>query len=278
MAVRSQRPQKTALAPWQAATLLPGARAADQVFAPLAEGEAPRIGILGDSGTGKTEAARRLVDEYVRRVPGVALVCDDKELRARFVGQERAAVADLTTQPPAAEPRVYVFRGVPSAGVLIDPETVCEMGWRLVARRRPVLIVYDELERAAEDGEWKDTPCPAAKWHRYARGACEACGKPEPCIPRAFAQGRALGLASLWGSQSPQDAPRKAFEQSSCILCFRLDGMGLNLLRRRGYVFEDDLQATIRSLPGDELPKPERGYFVLLRRGRPWDRAVYRFA
>jgi hypothetical protein len=31
-------------------------------------------------------------------------------------------------------------------------------------------------------------------------------------------------------------------------------------------------------LPGSELPPSERGYFVMLERGRPWDRRVYRFA
>jgi len=56
-----------------------GRLAAEIAFGPLSQNEGPRIGILGDSGCGKTEAARRLVAEYVRRVPnGVVYCVDDK--------------------------------------------------------------------------------------------------------------------------------------------------------------------------------------------------------
>lgn len=255
--VPGQAPQ-TAVAAWRSAPLVSGDRAADIVFAPLEEGEAPRIGILGDSGTGKTEAARALVAEYLRRVPGVAYVIDDKGATPRFAGQYRRDVAELAARPPDAEPRVVVFRGAPSQGVKVDPERVSRAAWALaVEKRRPVLVVYDELARAADEGEWR----PGVEQ-----------------IPRDFAEGRDVRRTSIWGSQSPQDVPRVPFEQSSAILQFRIDGMGLNLLRRRNYVFEDRLVDVIRSLPGDDVPKPQRGYFVLLRRGRPWDGNVYRFA
>lgn len=256
MGASPRQPAPRPLAASPPSEVVSGEHATATVFAPLAFGEAPRVGILGDSGTGKTEAARRLVAAYVARVPGVALVIDDKELRPRFEGQQYRDVADVRARPPAAEPRVLVFRGEPSRGVQVDAESVAEFGWQLTARRRPALVVYDELERAAEDGDWL----------AHVKK-----------IPAGFKQGRAVGLSSLWGTQSPQDVPRAAFEQASCILCFRLDGLGLNLLRRRGYVFEPDLESTIRLLPGDELPPAERGYFVLLRRGRPWDRHVYRY-
>jgi len=117
-------------------------KAAAEIFAALAYGEAPRVGILGDSGTGKTEAARRLVAAYLARSPGVALVIDDKELRTRFApAQEYRDVAELAARAPAPEPRALVFRGAVRAGVQVDAGAVAELAWAMSGRRRPTLIV-----------------------------------------------------------------------------------------------------------------------------------------
>lgn len=234
----------------------PGDRAAAVALAPLASGEAPRIGVLGDSGTGKTHANAKVVTAYLRASPGIVLVVDDKELRARFAGQERRDVDELSSRPPdGAGLRVLVFRGCPREAVEVDPETVAALAWRLVGRGQTVLVVYDELDKAAAYGQWK-------------RGVVK--------IPKSFGQGRAVGIASLWGTQSPQAVPREAFEQSSCIMCFRLAGRGLALLGERDYL-EGVPPGLIESFPGDEVPPAQRGDFVLLRRGRPWDGLIYRF-
>lgn len=212
--------------------------------------------MLGDSGTGKTAAAAQLVAHYVRHTTGTAIVIDDKHLPARFKGQERRDVAEIGTRPPDAEPRVIVLRGRIHAGETVDAESVARFGWAMAARRRKVLLVYDELARAADDdGEW----LPGVER-----------------IPAAFGQGRSVGIATLWSTQSPQQVPRTAFEQSSCILCFRLAGMGLALLRRRDYL-AGDVEHVIASLPGDDVPPDQRGVFVVLRRGRPWDGRLYKF-
>ena len=254
---RSLSPPPRPLAPTVPRGVVSGDRATDQVLASLAFGEAPRVGIIGDTGTGKTEAARRLVLAYLARVPGTALVIDDKELRPRFDGQCYRDVAEMNVRRPAAEPRVIVFRGDVRAGVQVNAESVAQLAWSMQALNRPTLTVYDEIARAAKKGEWR---------------------KGVEKIPAAFGQGRAVGIASMWGTQSPQDAPREAFEQSSYLLVFRVDGMGLNLLRHRRYAADERLREVIPSLPGDELPPKDRGYFVLLRRGRPWDGFVYRYA
>ncbi|HYM46765.1 MAG TPA: hypothetical protein VES65_11480 [Solirubrobacteraceae bacterium] len=258
MAAASPASKAAASAAWKTAPLVSGVVASREALAPLAFGEAPRIGILGDSGTGKTEAARALVKDWITRVPSFALVLDDKELRARFEGQERRDLADLAAQPPAPEPRVLVLRGDVRRGVEVDPEEAAAWAWAMAARNRASLVVYDELTRAARNGRW-------------------LAGR-DSLFPKTFGQGRAAGLSSIWGTQSPQDAPREPFEQSSVIYCFRLDGLGLNTLVDRNYVLDEGLAEVIRSLPGDELPPPERGYFVLLRRGRPWDGNVYRYS
>lgn len=196
-----------------------------------------------------------VVAAYLRASPGAVLVVDDKELRPRFPGQERIDVNDLAARPPEKDPRVVVFRGNLRQAIEVDPETVAALAWRMAARGCAVLVVYDELDKATICGQWR-------------RGVSR--------IPKSFGQGRAVGIASLWGTQSPQAVPLIAFEQSSCILCFRLAGQGLAKLQERDYL-QGGVAQVIEKLPGDEVPPAQRGDFVLLRRGRPWDGVIYRF-
>lgn len=236
-----------------------GKLAADIVFSPL-PGEGPRVGILGDSGCGKTEAMRRLILEYLRRMPGAPVfVIDDKEARAQFPGQERRDARDMVRRKPNKEPRVVVFRGDRFARATgeVDPEEIAEIQWNMAQRGKPSLVVYDELDKAANMAMWKKGDASTVRW--------------------AFIKGRSSGAATIWGTQETQAVPREAFNQSSCIICFRLVGNPLRLLRERGYLEGGDVASVISTLPGDELPPHRRGYFVLLRRGRPWDQKVYRF-
>lgn len=223
-------------------------------------GEGPRIGVLGDSGCGKTELMRRMVREYQRRMPNaVVLIIDDKEMRAQFPGQERRDREALYNKPPRKDDRVIVFRGdrFERATGEVDPEEIAEIQWSLAQKGRPSLVVYDELDKAANMAMWKRGDSSTVRW--------------------AFIKGRSCGAASLWGTQETQAVPREAFNQSSCICCFRLVGNPLRLLKERGYL-EGGVIDVIPTLPGDELqPANLRGYFVLLRRGRPWDGKVYRF-
>ena len=130
-------------------------------------------------------------------------------------------------------------------GKLADPEEVSAYGWRIAASGLPVLVVADELERAASNGQWRR----GVTW-----------------IPRIFGQGRANGVSMFWGAQSPQMAPLEAFEQSSHMLVFKLDAMGTQLLERRGYL--SSAQALqVSQFPGVEVQKDKRGFFLLITRG-----------
>ena len=214
--------------------------------------------MLGDPGCGKSRAMREIVRRYVIDCPrGVALVCDDKEARPQYDGQLYRDPDDLERRPPQPEPRVVVFRGVPFSLSGLDYEKVASLQLRLAQQRVQSMVVYDELDRAAANGQWKE-------------------GK-ESKIAWALGKGRSQGAASLWGTQQTQAVPREAFDCSSSILCFRMMGAPLRLLRERGYC-EGGVDEVIPILPGDELPPAQRGFFVLLRRGRPWDRKIYRFA
>lgn len=237
----------------------PGAEAAEIALSPLAYGEAPRIGLLGDTRVGKTTAARQIVDLYLRRSLGVVLVVDDKNPRAaQFTGQERGGPVDLIGEPlDPRGPRVVVFRGDPSTGESAYPDDVADFAWTLHGRGRPSLTVFDELnhEHLTTYGMWQSGIT---------------------ATPRLFGKGGGVGAGVLWGTQSPQDVPRAAFEQSSCILCFKLAGNGLRKLRELDYL-GGGAEAVIPTFPGDEVPPPQRGQHVILQRGKPWNGVVYRW-
>lgn len=188
-----------------------------------------------------------------------ALIIDDK-LHQQFEGQTRKDRADLYAHPPDPDgPHSIVFRGDQLSKKRVDAEEIAELQWTMVQKGRPSLVVYDELDRAAHGQQWK-------------AGA-------ESNIAWAFGKGGGVGASSLWGTQETEAIPREAFNQTSHILTFRMMGNPLRLLKARGYLEPaGTVEYVIPSLPGDELPPDQRGFFVLLRRGRPWDGKIYRFS
>lgn len=263
MASGTREKEKAALAGEGA--IRSGDEAATEILAQLDYGEACFVGLVGDTGTGKTTALDRLIALHMRKSPASVFIVDDKELRARFKGNERRDVADLRAHPIDPEgpddARILIFRGEPTRGVLADPEEVAALAWARVARGRRTLIVVDELIAGREESLSKNT-----QWRKGIE-----------YLPKTFAAGRAVGISAFWGAQSPQDVPVVIFEQSNAIVCFRLAGMGLNRLRERNYL-EGGAEEVIPRLHGPPDPPASRGDFVLLRRGRPWDRKIYRFA
>jgi len=216
--------------------------------------------VLGDTGTGKTVAMIALVELYLRMSPGWVLVVDDKELQPRYAGQLRRDVEDLRKNP--VDPngrRVVVFRGVPSQGTDADPEEVAELAWKRAARGRKSCVVHDELVAGRES---------IVKNQQWRKGI--------EYMPKSFTKGRSPGVADIWGAQSPQSVPIDPFEQSHAILCFRMAGLGLETLRKRDYL-AGGAELVIPKLHGPPLPPDQRGDFVLLRRGLPWNGKVYKF-
>lgn len=258
MASDKGTPEKKNLAP----ALSPGDDAAAEALAQLDENEQPHVGLLGDTGTGKTTAANKLIELYLRRSPGSVFIVDDKELAARYVGNERINRRDLKERPidPAGpNPRVIIFRGEPHKGLMADPEEIAELAWKRVALKRKTLLVIDELVAGRED---------LSKNTQWRAGIT--------WVPRTFTMGRQPGVGTIWGAQSPQLVPIDPFEQSSCILCFRLAGMGLARLKERDYL-QGGADVVIPQLHGPPQPRETRGDFVLLRRGQPWNGKIYKF-
>ena len=239
----------------------PGEEAAEEALSQLDYGEAPQIGIIGDTGTGKTTATAYLIDLYLRKSPGSVLVADDKEMRPRFEGQYRRDVADLRNNPiDWQQGRVIVFRGDPARGERVDLEEIAELAWARAAIQRQTLCVFDELIAGREE---------LTKNTQWRKGITY--------VPRNFTMGRSPGVADIWGAQDPVDVPTVVFNQSSSIITFRLAGTGLQRLKERNYLV-GGVEEVISRLPGPPLPPDKRGDFVLLRRGLPWNGKIYRFS
>lgn len=235
---------------------VPGAEAAEEAWSSLQYGEAGRIGVIGDTGAGKSTAMRALIREYMKRSPGLVVVIDDKGPRQRFEGQARRDIADLRKNPMDPKgPRVVVLRGDCFAGYKVDREEVADYSWKIVGRHQPCLVVNDELKEAAAGGQWKS----GSLW-----------------LPRSFSQGREVGLSQLWGTQDTQEVPPEAFNQTRVIFCFKIAGNGLRLLGQRNYTIGEGVEEALPALPGEDDPPALRGAHVMLRRGKPWNGKFYR--
>jgi hypothetical protein len=266
----------TSIAPRSTGTAL-----ADQLFAPLRKGEGVRIGLVGDSGCGKTWAARLLLAEWCRRVPnGFALVHDDTG-PLQFRGQVRRFVTDIAKQPLAPEPRIVIFRGDERVRSGVNPSSLAEYAWRCAYRSPPVpmLLLLDELGRAAYAGHWSHQPnCPKRKG-RGPGGMSSFNEREAECtcpLPAIFSWGRRSCVSVIWTTQSPQNAPREAFEQSSALVCVHMGGRGLRYLRDLDYL-DGGAEPAIARQPGTrEVAAGAVPAYVMLERGSAWDGKEYR--
>ncbi len=234
----------------------PGDQAADKAFARLDWGEAPTLGVLGKSGTGKTEAARRLIPHYLRRSGGIVIVVDDKELLPRYPGQCYVDTDEIQRRPPKPEPRTIVFRGEPAKMIGVDHEKVAAFQQGLAAQGFKTLCVHDEMADAARYGQWK------------AGG--------ESLLARQYVKGRVIGVGKIWLTQIPQYVPDEPWTQSTAILCFNVDEGTLKRLKKHRWV-NDRLAQRIASLPDGNVPPNQRGYYLLLEPECGSDGQVYRF-
>jgi hypothetical protein len=236
-----------------------GDEAVAAALAPLDFGEAPRIGLLGDPGGGKTRAAEEIVKAYLAKSPGWVIVIDAKGER-RFDSipvspppAVRSSPAHFTAEPPPPGTRVIIARAPLTDDN--DPEAWAHFAVSMAEHRWPSLTVHDELAQATAGVNWQ-------------RGA--------KFLPRTFVRGRSQGIAVLWCTTSPHDVPVVAFDASDSILQFKTSGVGIQLLGRRNYLRGIEHE-TIEQLKGYPLPPRERGEFVRLVRGQPWDGKRYKF-
>lgn len=268
MATSPTQPATPAPTSPRAGGLVPGNVAADQVWRPLTfrrpgypNGEATAVGFIGDTGAGKTEAAKKFIDRYLQKSPGQVIVVDDKELQPRYDGQCRIDRADLIANPldPGGS-RVLVIRGQPDKGIEADNEDAARLAWEIaIGKKRPVLIVFDELNRES-----------LVKGSQFRKGVV--------MVPKTLTQGRAPGISCAWLTQAPQDAPREMY-QADAICCFKTGGLAITRLREKDYLRGDPSPDTVIPKLHARRDDPHlRGDFTLLWKGDDWDRRIYKFA
>ncbi|HXD98229.1 MAG TPA: hypothetical protein VN646_16895 [Candidatus Acidoferrum sp.] len=241
----------------------PGAEALREALSSLERsGEAPRIGLLGNTGAGKTRAAEEIVRGYLRCSSGLVIVVDAKANR-RYDGvldaarvAVRESVSDVRARPLLPGTRVLIFRSPIFKGVDADPNAIAELSWSLAGSKTPTLTVNDELvPHCADYGQW--------------------VGGKGGWVKRSFVQGREHGIGQLWCTTTPQGVPIEAFGQSR-LWVFQLAGQDLSLLRRRNFLIGVP-PGLVEELAGEPRPFEERGEFVCLLSGRPWDGRIYKF-
>lgn len=253
--------QKSQVAPLVVAPAhRPGGEAVAEALAQLDYGEAPQIGFLGDTGTGKTTSLKYFIEDYLRRSAGSVFIVDDKEVRPRFEGQYRRDREDLRENRIDWQlGRTTVFRGEPTRAKKVDLEEIAELAWVRAGKSRKTLLVFDELISGrpylTKNAQWRS----GVEW-----------------VPQGFTAGRSAGVGNFWGAQTPQLVPMDPFEESSAIVCFRLAGMGLGKLKEREYL-QGGADLVIPRLHGPPDPPASRGDFVVLYRGRPWNGKIYKF-
>lgn len=234
-----------------------GAEAVSAALASLIHGgEAPRVGVIGNTGAGKTVATHALAEGYLRASPGALIVIDNKA-EGRYDDLPGARIYESLSQLAIApQGRCWILKPRVFAGHEIDPEEVAQFQWRLRGHRLPSCVLNDELvPHAAVCGQWKH---------------------PKGSLPKCFVQGRSHGLSQIWGTTALQDVPLQAAAQSSELWVFQTRGTGLRILRERDYLIGVP-PGTVEAFAGYPLPAAERGEFARLVSGVPWDGVTYKF-
>ncbi len=252
--------------PQLAQALSPGEIAAREALRPLDYGEAPQIGIGGDTGAGKTTLELYLIELYLRLSPGLVVVVDDKDPhRSPFKGQFRRDIGHLRAEPLDPNgPRVLVIRGDLLNGRRADREAVAAYCKDVAIRGRAVAMFNDEA--------FPRTVCVNRQWRKGVEW-----------LPLGFTHGRKMGggWTNVWGAQIATKAPDEPFDESGTILQFKTAGDPLDLLEEKEYLRAADtkkLRDVIRNLHAMDSAPHLRGDFVALRRGREWDGRVYKLS
>jgi hypothetical protein len=234
-----------------------GAQAVREALAGLQrDGEAPRIGLVGGTGSGKTVAAEAIARAYLSVSPGALIVVDNKAA-GRFDRLPGAQVFEsVSAFRPAPGSRVWIFKPRLWEGGEIDPREIAELQWKMVGRRVRSMVVNDELvPHAVNGGQW--------------------IGGQRSPVARAFIQGREHGLSQLWGTTALQDVPGNAADLSE-LWVFQSHGLAARILARRNFLIGAP-PGLLEGLAGYPLPPAQRGEFVRLFSGRPWNRTIYKF-
>lgn len=201
---------------------------------------------------GKTYANRWLIDQALAGgLVDQVLILDDKGPAPQYAGLQRANVAHLKRELPQPDQdgRLIVFRGLTlRTGEACAADEVARAAFEIsMLEGAPrVLVSIDELRRAVSPAgrEWR-----------------------APEVARLFSEGGGLGVSISWTTQSPQRIPLEAFDQTETYCLFRHGRRAVNYLADQDMVEPELLEL---------LPELQRGEFVFVDSGAPWDGRVYK--
>lgn len=200
--------------------------------------EGARVGILGNTGSGKTITLKTLLTYNPDQT--LVLIHDDTKLDAQYAG----AVCWSFREAPD-DSQTIVFRGDVFKGTKVEPEYVAMVAVHVAqTTREPVWLVLDEVKRACTKGSMKIVS--------------------ESTI-KVLTEGRMLGVSLFWSNQSPI-VPKEFIDQSSALVIHRMGPRALNYL--------DETLRFDRELL-DVVPTLGTGEFVIYEEGRPWNGVIY---
>lgn len=213
----------------------------------LEKHEGYRIGVLGESGAGKTSAIKLFL---AQPFDGITLIHDEKAGPPQFEGfrVERASLSGVPN-----EAHTVVFRGDPFKSTRVDVDSVAKLALKLARYKVPVRLVIDELDRAVSPG-----------------GKALTSEAVRECIT----QGRAMGLCVLWSTQLPQRAPVEMLDNASALVIGRCGPRAANYLEERCYMTNDVVSA-IMNLRAHYEDNRTVGELCVWRNGKKWNGVVY---
>jgi hypothetical protein len=235
------------------ASVVPPAKASREealelIFAPLAQGDGFRFGAIGAPGSGKTHFMREVIAAALARHQVDLVVTHDVKMATpEFPGGTYVARPSSVFEYSEVErSRHLVFRGDPmSDDGACSVEEAAAIAKTLSRSGLRVLLNVGEIDNALSEGG-RGWVAPSARWFS--------------------AQGRALRACLMWTGQQPKRTPDELHDQATAIAYFRLDARSIGYLNER---------LLLPAAMVEEIPRLERGRFVLYQPGLDWDGRIY---
>jgi energy-coupling factor transporter ATP-binding protein EcfA2 len=243
-----------------AAHVAPGDRAISAALRGLVEfGEAQQIVVVGRTGAGKTEIAKALCRGWLAAQAGKLIVLDQKaerrydDVAAPELVCVRESVSDYKARPPLPGNRVIIFRA--RAGQRVNETEVSRFGWALARKKIKTCTMRDEL-------------VPYAANHMQWLRGCDT-------VQEEYITGRSWGRTLISLTTAFNMCPLECADNADRVITVQTKGQAIGTLRDREYMIGLPPNL-LQKLKGKEAPPEQRGEFVELISGVPWNGTVYR--
>lgn len=166
----------------------------------------------------------------------------------------RESISDVVARPLLPGTNTLILRG--GIGVPWEGVPAAEFDWKAVERGKAVLKLRDELvPSVANNGQWRP---------KHQR------------VQQQFIQGRSWKLSLLSCTTALRAVPLDCADNADEVWAFQTRGQALDVLEDREFLIGVP-SGLLASLKGKGSPPEERGEFLRLVSGVPWDGVIYRF-